>query len=258
VIDVLRSPGLAARGVIHGFSTRRGGVSTGVYAGLNLSNGWGDDGDAVSENRRRFAAAVGYAPARLYTARQVHGTEVIDADDPPAPGPDGRPHADALLTRARAVGVYTADCVPILLHAEGAVCAVHAGWRGAAAGIVTRAAAALAAHAGAAPGALHAAIGPSIGPCCFEVGPEVVAAFAARHAEPLARPGKRASPHLDLWRAVRLDLERAGVVSIDAAGGAAEPPCTMCDSDRFYSFRRDGRGGQQLSVIAIDSAPAAD
>ncbi len=250
-------------GLRHGFSTRLGGVSVGRYASLNLSAGWGDEADAVAENRRRLAAAIGYAPARLCTVKQVHGTDVVDAEAPPElpTEDDGRPQADAVLTvaRGRAVGVYTADCVPVLLAhpATGAVCAVHAGWRGAAAGIVTRAALMLAARVGAAASELRAALGPSIGPCCFEVGCEVVAAFAQRHGETLERPGKpdgNGNPRLDLWRAVVLDLLRAGLPerSIGAAGDGdgAVPPCTACDPGRFFSYRRDGRAiGQQLSVI---------
>jgi YfiH family protein len=240
---LLRSPLLAAR---HGFSTRNGGVSTGRYATLNVGAKWGDEGANVDENRRLLAADVAFEPARLATARQVHGATCLVADGRTAA--DLAPlEADALVTTepGRAVGVYTADCVPILFSdGAGRVAAAHAGWRGTVAGIGAATVAALVA-AGARTSELRAVLGPSIGPCCFEVGDEVAAQFDAI-PDAVVR-GSGTKPHVDLWRANRHLLVAAG---LDPARIDAAPPCTMCDPARFFSFRRDGgRIGQLLSVI---------
>ena len=140
---LVRSPILD--GIRHGFSTREGGVSTGRYATLNVGGKWGDDPAHVAQNRQRLAEAGGFPLARLHTARQVHGARVVlvDESDPAAVAPE---EADALVTRAPGVvlGVYTADCVPILLgDGEGRVAAVHAGWRGTVAGVAAAAVEAL-------------------------------------------------------------------------------------------------------------------
>ncbi len=252
MIDVHHSQLLASVGVVHGFSTRVGGVSEARYASLNLSAGWGDDPARVAENRRRFAAAVGYDPARLATGKQVHGT-VINQAHPDELGALATREGDGLVSRVPglALGVYTADCVPVLIaHPDsGAVAAVHAGWRGAAAGIAGLAVQAVGNLAAAPLRQLVVALGPSIGPCCFEVGQEVVDAFTARWpgAHRFATPGPRGKPHFDLWRAIALDLAEVGV---KAAQLDATPPCTHCNPERFFSYRRDGRAiGQQLSVV---------
>ena len=151
------------------------------------------------------------------------------------------------------VGVYTADCVPILLaDHEGRVAAAHAGWRGTVAGVANAAVEALV-SIGARRERVRAALGPSICAHCFEVGDEVAAAFDALAPSSVIRvEGKK--PHVDLWEANRLVLAAAGVPdsAIDAA-----PPCTMCEADRFFSFRRDGAGiGQQLSFVAAGARGA--
>ena len=135
------------------------------------------------------------------------------------------------------VGVYTADCVPILLaDDEGRVAAAHAGWRGTVAGVANAAVEALV-SIGARRERLRAALGPSICAHCFEVGEEVAAAFDALAPSSVVRDGGGKKPHVDLWEANRLVLAAAGVPesAIDAA-----PPCTMCEPERFFSFRRDG------------------
>jgi len=171
--------------------------------------------------------------------RQVHSARVVAA----APGSCGE--ADALVTtdRGLALLVATADCVPVLLAAEAAVAAVHAGWRGVAAGVVAAAVESLARHG--APHELVAWIGPAIGPCCYEVGPEVAAAVAAASAAEVMRAGARGRPHVDLGRAVALQLGAAGVTRITRL-----PWCTRCHGEWLWSYRRDGESaGRNLAAI---------
>ena len=249
---VLRSELLTSRNVRHGFSTRIGGVSEGPFASLNVAVGPGDRADHVAENLARFAAAIGVEAERLYQTSQVHGADVRTIER----GDDRlavvQEHADALVAHdpSTAIGIRTADCVPILLHERDthAVAAVHAGWRGVVGGVVQSALAHLAIRARGARG-IVAAIGPSIGPCCFEVGEEVATALAD------AAPGDdrivlrdRARPHVDLRRAVRLQLLAHGV---DDASIEDVPGCTRCDAERFFSHRRDGaRSGRLIAAIA--------
>ncbi len=242
------------RGVRHGFSTRRGGVSTGRYATLNLGGKWGDDPEHVAHNRRRFAAAGGFEWSRLYTAKQVHGARVALVVEGTLPERVAETEADVVVTAVpgAVVGVYTADCVPILLSdGDGRVAAAHAGWRGTVAGVANAAVEALV-SIGARRERLRAALGPSICARCFEVGDDVAAQFDAMAPSSVVRIAG-AKPHVDLWDANRAILVAAGVPAeaIDAA-----PPCTMCDPERFFSFRREGAGiGQHLSFV--QAAPAA-
>jgi YfiH family protein len=244
---IVTSPVL--RGARHGFSTRRGGVSTGRYATLNVGGKWGDDPEHVAHNRRRLAAAGGFDWARLYTAKQVHGARVALVVEGTLPERVAETEADVVATAVpgAVVGVYTADCVPILLaDGEGRVAAAHAGWRGTVAGVASAAVEALV-SIGAVREQLRVAMGPSICSRCFEVGDEVAAAFDALAPSSVIRSeGKK--PHVDLWEANRRVLVAAGVrdEAIDAA-----PPCTMCEPERFFSFRRDGgQIGQMLSFVA--------
>ncbi len=237
-------------GLRHGFSTRRGGVSTGRYATLNVGGKWGDDPEHVAHNRRRLAAAGGFEWARLYTARQVHGARVALVVDGTLPERVAETEADVVVSAVpgAVVGVYTADCVPILLtDGEGRVAAAHAGWRGTVAGVANAAVEALV-SIGAERERLRAALGPSICARCFEVGDEVAAAFEALAPSSVIRHADGRRPHVDLWEANRRVLAAAGVPerAIDAT-----PPCTMCEPERFFSFRRDGEGiGQHLSFVA--------
>ena len=183
--------------------------------------------------------------------RQVHGCRVVEAD-----AGDPAPEADAVgLLRSGstglAAGVRTADCVPILLAdlAGAATVAVHAGWRGTAAGIAAEAVRWLDAR-GVPPSRLVAAVGPAVGPCCYEVGPEVVDAVrAASEAEPdeLARTGTSGRPHLDLHEANRRQLASAGV---DPARIRLAPLCTACGPVRLHSYRRDGPGAGRMMAVA--------
>ena len=179
----------------------------------------------------------------IATVRQVHGVAVATADEPGV-------EADAVVTARRgiAVGVVTADCVPALLLAPraGAVAAVHAGWRGAAAGVVEAALARLRDDFGVRPAEVEALLGPAIGPCCYRVGPEVEAAFVARSGDTTGAAWRRHGDQLflDMRRAVGLLLEAAGAGSVAAVG-----PCTACTAS-LASYRRDGAGaGRQLSFI---------
>lgn len=215
------------------FTARSGGVSEAPYDTLNLSTATGDDPGRVAANRRRVSVALGISPDWA-TARQVHGCAVSLAGAMPSTEP---PDADALLVAEpdRPVALLFADCVPVALTAPGVAGAVHAGWRGLCAGVVDAAVTRGRPLAG---GPLTAWIGPCIGPCCFEAGPEVAAAFAAGH------PGAgdfertvRGRRHFDLPGAVAAVLAGAGV-----AVGATAGVCTACDP-RFFSHRRDARAG---------------
>ncbi|MBW8784765.1 MAG: peptidoglycan editing factor PgeF [Novosphingobium sp.] len=249
--EVIRTAALA--GLPHGFLGRRGGVSTGDVAGLNVGHGAGDDPPAVAENRARVVAAV--APgARLVTVYQVHSAECITATEP---WPEAaRPHADALATDRPGLllGVLTADCAPVLLAdaAAGVIGAAHAGWKGALAGVTDRTIAAMEAL-----GAARVRIAAAIGPCIAQPNYEVDEAFADRFAEAdpanarffaEGRPGHR---HFDLERYVAARLVAAGIGTIELL--ALD---TYAAPERFFSFRRathlgEATYGRQISVIAL-------
>lgn len=219
------------------FSTRLGGVSAGPYTSLNLGVLTGDRRGDVLENRRRLAAALGLTRERVAIARQVHAAEVISHAGPQEPSPFAGeadpPEADGHLTSepGLALLVFVADCLPIALSDGERVAMVHGGWRGLAAGIVERACAPLE--------ATKAAIGPGIGPCCFEVGPEVLAAFA-----PLG-PGIADGRMLDLPEVAQRLLERRGAEVTDRSD-----LCTRCNPDLFFSHRGQGpETGRQGGLI---------
>ena len=167
-------------GVRHGFFTREGGVSGGIYASLNCGFGSGDHADAVRENRARVAGKLGVGAEALITVRQVHSNHVVVADAPWTP--EAAPQADAIVTRmpSLAVGVLTADCTPILFADPQArvIAAAHAGWKGAKTGIIDAVIGAME-ELGASRERIRAAIGPTISQAAYEVGPEFEAAFLA-------------------------------------------------------------------------------
>lgn len=247
-IRLHRSPVIPA-GFLHGFPERSGGVSQGPRSSLNLGARWGDDRDHVETNRRLLAEHAGYDPAQLVATRHVHGTGVWRVGEPLA---DDAEFDGLVCDRPGPVlGAFAADCIPLLFADPAArVCgAAHAGWRGTVAGIARNVIRRME-EAGARPERVRVALGPSIGPCCFEVGPEVVAEFRAALGElpGLVVAGPR-KDHLDLRVATRAVLERAGVAreNIDD-----RPPCTRCEADRFFSYRRDGRdGGVHMAFIAL-------
>lgn len=239
---VLFSRLLSDLGVVHGFTSRLDGVSSGRFASCNLGRSWGDEPGLVDANLRLVAADAGFAVESLCQVIQVHGGAVLAMTAPES----RQREADGMVTaRPLCLGVLTADCVGILLaDGKGRVAAVHAGWRGTVQGVAGAAVAELRAL-GARPEELRAVLGPSIGPCCFEVKADVAAAFAPRSPDSVQRRGERI--YVDLWRTNRALLLQAGLVPehIDAA-----PPCTACDARRFYSYRRDGAGiGQHLAFI---------
>ena len=259
---LLKSEKLSALvGVRHAFSTRLGGVSAGPYGTLNLGRGVGDEIEAVEENLRLFALLAGFEnPVRQ--SSQVHGIALVDAMAQPSAEELRSFEADGLWTtqKTMAVGVRTADCAPLLFaarteHGEvGAVSAVHAGWRGATAGIageMVRHFAGLAFPAS----ALVVAIGPTIGPEAFEVGPEVIEAASASiggRPAPMLH-GANGRPHLDLRALLELQLLALGVSEehIEWVGG-----CTATNEAMFYSHRRDRvLTGRHLSAIAFGHVP---
>lgn len=242
--------------VLHAFSTREGGLSEGPFASLNLGRMVGDDPARVSENSRRFAARLGLSAGRLIGLNQVHGEAILevpgpvaDADEVPAPLGD----ADGLVTDLRgvALGIRTADCVPVLIYAPDvkAIAAVHAGWRGAVLAIAAKAVARLRERYGASPSRILAAVGPSIRRCCYEVGEEVAGQFERRFGAGLVERTGQGGPRLDIAEASRRALVEAGVPSenVDVL-----PHCTCCAPEHFFSHRRDrGRSGRHLSIIAL-------
>jgi YfiH family protein len=220
------------------FSTRRGGVSEGPFASLNLGRLTDDDGANVDANRERLAAAVGRPRERFLYGRQVHRATVRRATEPPGPGrPAAEEDGQATTLADVAALVFVADCLPVMLVADGAVAALHGGWRGLAGGIVAEGVAAMA-ELGAA-GPISAALGPSARGCCYEVSEDVQAHFA----EYDARVGER---NLDIATVARAQLVAAGVEEVHDVG-----LCTICaDPGLFFSHRRDGGvTGRQAGVV---------
>ena len=225
-------PALAAvPGLVHGFERRHGPGG----------------GESREESRRRVAEAL--APAgRLLLPRQVHGATVARAPW------EGTPEADASVATGQGLllGIETADCLPVLIvdPRRRSVAAVHAGWRGTVAGVAARTVEALAGE-GSDPRDLLAALGPSIGPCCYEVGEELREAFGPAGAA-VFRPGPRGRPHLD--------VRAANVAQLLAAGLRAEgihhvPDCTACRPEVYHSYRRDGPGaGRMISFVGWGAA----
>jgi polyphenol oxidase len=254
---------LAAEGVVHGFSVRRGGVSTGALESLNLGRGVGDEADAVEENLRRLAHAAGLpGPSAFASARQVHGDRVVGASRggefreifpaTEAPPPSAT-EADAVvaLEPGIAAAVRVADCVPVLLFApeRGMGVAVHSGWRGTRLSIAARGVRALQHVSGADPKNILAAIGPSIGRCCYQVSSDLADLFRSLFGSDAADdPSKVDHPHLDLRRCVEGALLSAGVrpERIEQVAG-----CTSCDRSAFFSHRRDqGHTGRHIAFVA--------
>jgi polyphenol oxidase len=242
--------------VPHGFFTRQGGVSGGPYASLNCSLSGGDTRDAVLENRARAARAVGADPLRLVGLMQVHGADVVEVTSPWSPG--NGPRADAMVTTRPdiALGIITADCAPILLaDAEAGVAgAVHAGWRGAVAGVIEATVTAMV-RLGASPAAIVAAIGPCIGQHSYEVSCDLRDAVVAHdpgHARFLA-PGRReARWQFDLAGYCTARLTATGIRSVSALGVDTAADETTFFSHRRRTLRGGGPIGHQISVIALD------
>jgi len=220
------------------FSTRLGGISAAPFDSLNLGAFTDDEIASVGENRRRLAAALGFEPERVVSGRQVHGAELAVHAGAHEPSSFAKPgiaeladvDGHAIVDRELAALVFVADCLPVALVGPGGVAMLHCGWRGLAAGVISRGAGAV--------GATHAAIGPGIGSCCYEVGEEVLVAFAPLGA------GVSSGRMLDLPEVARRLLRDSGVQSIESAG-----LCTSCEGELFFSHRRDaGRTGRQAGI----------
>jgi len=255
---VLTAPALQdISGIRHGFFTREGGVSKGVYGSLNCGLGSDDDRNAVLENRRRIAAHLGADAVEdgVNTVYQVHSAEAIVIDAPFAPGT--APKADALVTRTPgiAVGALAADCTPVLFADPAAkvVAAAHAGWRGAVAGILEATITAME-TIGAERANIRAAIGPTIHQPNYEVGPEFEAQFIARDPDNqrfFTRPSPDARPHFNLPGFCSAALDRSGISIIEELGR-----CTYANDSLFFSFRRkthraEADYGRQISAIVV-------
>lgn len=237
--------------LLHAITTRHGGVSTGPWASLNLTNGTGDRREAVEENLRRVADVLGLqradlvSPNQRHTAnvRRVHrhdrgrifeGYDILVTDEPGMP----------LLLRY-------ADCAPILIYdpAHRAIGVVHSGWRGTVLGAARAAVEAMRNQFGSKPAEMIAAVGPAIGPCCYQVGQDVADAVAATfaHAQELLPKQPDGSLHFDLWAANRRLLAAAGIRQIVMA-----EMCTACRTDEFYSYRAErGRTGHFGAVMML-------
>ncbi len=241
----------AAPGCVHAVLTRHGGVSVPPWATLNLGRFVGDDPAAVETNHERACAALGLRREQLVTVHQVHGNRVARAS--PADLGTLIPAADALIsdTPGLALLLRFADCVPVLFYdpVRRAVGLAHAGWQGSLAGIAGKTALAMQEQLGSHAGDLRAGIGPSIGPCCCEMGPEVLAQFRAAFAgiDAFLQPTTGGRARLDLWRLNAWQLEQTGVTHIEVAG-----VCTVCHTQDYYSHRGEGgRTGRFGVLIAL-------
>lgn len=253
---------LREAGFSHGFSTRVGGVSPPPYETLDFAVL--RDPAVLAENHARLGRAVGFDPALLHQSMQVHGKSLVVAEGDRAA--TLAREADALVANpgaGHAVAVRVADCVPVLLadKVTGRVAAVHAGWKGVEAEICAVAVRHLQ-DAGATPGSILAAIGPCIGPCCFEVGADVadriVKAAGGSRDELIDRVVADKS-FVDLRRAVRTQLRSLGLddLAIEDVPSRGREGCTRCDAKQYYSYRRDGdASGRLIAVIVAGQARA--
>lgn len=226
--DLVTLPG--ARAV---FTTRRGGVSAGPYESLNLGLLTDDDAANVTENRGRAAATAGLAWDQVAFARQVHGARILDQQEPTTGEP---PEADGHVTSTPGLGllVFVADCYPVALSDGTTAAMLHCGWRPLAAGILEAALE----HFDTTP---VAAVGPGIGGCCYEVGQEVLDAFADLD-------GVADGRMLDLRAVIARKLENAGVTDVQHVDR-----CTSCEPDLYFSHRRDhGVTGRQAGMVVLD------
>jgi purine-nucleoside/S-methyl-5'-thioadenosine phosphorylase / adenosine deaminase len=188
---------------------------------------------SVKDDLTPFANALGLAPERISLSHQVHGAELVFPDDRAADEDKVKADGHVITKPGSAAMVFVADCLPVGLAGPGGAAMLHCGWRGLAAGIVGRGAEAV--------GATHAVIGPGIGPCCYEVGPEVLEAFDGLGA------GIAANRMLDLPEVTKRLLRQAGVEEIDSAA-----LCTCCEEELFFSHRRDGDPGRQAGLAWIE------
>jgi polyphenol oxidase len=237
----------------HGIFTRLGGVSEGHYSALNVGSTVGDNDAHVAENRRRMAGALSVRDDETRTVWQVHGAEVLvieansQQESPPV-------QADGIITKVRGIplAMRFADCVPVVLYdpIHQAIGMAHAGWKGTLLGAGSATLRAMSAHFDTRAADVIAGIGPSIGPCCYKVGPEVVKGvedvFGSGDGLVL-RPENGGGPHLDLWEANARALRAVGVEQIEVA-----ELCTSCNTHEFYSHRREqGKTGRFGALIML-------
>jgi YfiH family protein len=238
-----------ARGL---FTTRMGGVSPAPYNSLNLGAGGGDDPKLVARNRDLLAGSLGLDLSRIKTVNQVHGSSIYEVGDPGS----GRPLRgyDAMITSAKgvAIGVLTADCVPILMYDPGSssVASVHAGWAGTVKGIAGRTVTRMGEVYGTKPSDLLVAIGPSIGPCCYEVDEKVIGPLKDAQSgwSEMAAPARKGRWMLDLWETNRRIMIDAGVRPENVTVMSL---CTACNQDKFFSHRKSGGKAGRMMAIAL-------
>ncbi len=249
-LEYLVAEGIAAP---HAFTTRLGGVSTGMFASLNIGAQRGDTAENVTKNLQILADELGFDPQKLICTRQTHSdiVRVVTAENYLGIDHHDYPESDALVTAQPGVAlrVFTADCTPILLHdpVTGAVGAAHAGWRGTAADIAGKTVRAMAENFGAKPENIRAAIGPNIGGCCFETDADVPQAMLAALGE-VAKTHIRTQNdkyYVNLKEINAEFLRRAGITHIEISDA-----CTKCESHRFWSHRITGKNrGSQGAII---------
>ena len=249
MLEILTSDAIALR---HGFFTRKGGASSGIFAGLNCGPGSSDQSDIVAINRARVAEALDLRPQALVSLNQIHSATIVTLTAPPT----DRLTADGMVTNVPGIGlaVLTADCQPVLLAdaTAGVIGAAHAGWRGARDGVLEATVAAMVAL-GARRGAIQAVIGPTISQAAYEVGPEFFDGFIADE------PTNSRFFVNGLGDKLRFDLPSFGLQRLRQAGvGHAEwiRACTYSDPERFYSYRRTTHAGEAdygrlISVIRL-------
>ncbi len=254
-LEYLAAEGIGAR---HCFTTRPGGVSTGPLASLNIGMHRGDTAENVAQNYGILANALDFDPKKLVLTHQVHGDTVrrVTARDHAGLDHHAYPECDALITcdPGTALVVFTADCTPILFFdpVTGAVGAAHAGWRGTAMDIAGKTVRAMQAEFGCDPKQIRCAIGPNLGPCCFETDGDVPAAmleaFGEAAREHIRPAGNKFYVNLKAINA--LALRRAGVAHIEIS-----PACTRCAPERYWSHRLHGPGrGSQGAIIICKEA----
>ena len=225
--------------IIHGFSARKGGVSNPPHDTLNLGTGTDDSPHHVDENRRRFFHAINFSEQRLAIPRQVHGNHIVRITEPGI-----YPDTDGLLTDIPGIGlvVQVADCLPVYLYdpARRVIGLVHAGWRGTKSKIVSKTIVEMSRHYNTKAHDLHVFFGPSIGPCCYEVGNDVLKDFSEKYL----KNGK-----LDLWESNKDLLVDAGVKPERIVVSRL---CTVCLSEWFFSHRASrGKTGRMMAVIGL-------
>lgn len=250
-----KARGLAAGPVIHGVFTRLGGISPPPFASLNLGFTTGDDPKRVVKNRLLAFDALGLSLQKAVACRQVHGSEVAQVDMRHA-GRGGMsadsalPGFDALATQTPGLPLmaFFADCLPILLWDEARVAVAHAGWRGTVADVAGNTVSKMV-EMGADPLRLQVAMGPCIGPCCYEVGDDIIEVFRETFGQEVCTTTKKGAPSVDLVAANRTALVRTG---ISPSHIETSNYCTACRTDLFFSHRVEGpKTGRMLAVIML-------